>query len=124
METIVKDQEEALVNIIKKIFPNGKRISYLFHYKQDILRNLKSYGLYKKNLKKDSDIILEALGKIPFIYKGDIKIFDLECGNLIKEYPTYDNFINNYFIHNKKKYFEDGSLDYSTVSKDCRSNSF
>ena len=96
LETLVTDQEEALVNTIKKFFPNSKRISCLFHYKQDILRNLKSQGLYKKNSIKVSDIILEALGKIPFIYKGDIKKFDLECGNLIKVYPTYDNFINNY----------------------------
>ena len=124
LETIVTDQEEALVNSIKKFFPKCKRISCLFHYKQDILRNLKSYGLYKKSSKLDSDIILETLGKIPFIYKGDIKKVSLECDNLIKEFPNYDNFINNYFIRNKKKYFEDGSLDYSNVPKDCRSNSF
>ena len=46
LETIVTDQEEALVNTIKKFFPNSKRISCLFHYKHDILRSLKSYGLY------------------------------------------------------------------------------
>ena len=45
LEIIVMDQEEALVNTIKKFFPNSKRISCLFHYKQDILRNLKSYRL-------------------------------------------------------------------------------
>ena len=52
LETIVTDQEQALVNTIKKFFPKCKRISCLFHYKQDILRNLKSYGLYKKIQKK------------------------------------------------------------------------
>ena len=51
-ETIVTDQEIALINVIKKYFPNSHRIACLFHYKQDILRNLKTYGLYKKNLKK------------------------------------------------------------------------
>ena len=35
--------------------------------------------------------------------------------------PIYDNFINNYLIHNKKK--EDGSMEYSTLRKDCSSNS-
>ena len=46
-ETIVTDQEIALINVIKKYFPNSHRIACLFHYKQDILRNLKTYGLYK-----------------------------------------------------------------------------
>ena len=123
-ETIVTDQELALVNSIKKYFPNCKRISCLFHYKQDILRNLKSYGLYKKVSKLDSDNLLDALGRIPFIYKGDMKIFESECKKLSNEFPKYVNFINNYFITNKRKYFEDGSLDYSKVPKDCRSNSF
>jgi len=33
-ETIVTDQEVALINSINKFFPNNKRISRLFHYKQ------------------------------------------------------------------------------------------
>ena len=41
-ETIVTDQEIGLINATKKYFRNGQRISCLFHYKQDILRNLKS----------------------------------------------------------------------------------
>ena len=123
-ETIVTDQELALVNSIKKYFPKCKRISCLFHYKQDILRNLKSYGLYKKSSKLDSDNLLDALGRIPFIYKGDMKIFESEIKKLSNEYPKYVNFINNYILGNKKTYFEDGSLDYSKVPKDCRSNSF
>ena len=51
-ETIVTDQEVGFINATKKYFPNCQRISCLFHYKQDILRNLKSYGLYKKNIKQ------------------------------------------------------------------------
>ena len=123
-ETIVTDQELALINSIKKFFPNTKRISCLFHYKQDILRNLKKYGLYKQNYKAESDIIVDRFGLIPLLYKGDMKIFNQECDNLCKTYPRYHNFINNYFIKNKKEYFEDNSLDYSNIPKDCRTNSF
>ena len=85
-ETIVTDQEAALINVVKKFFPNSQRISCLFHYKQDILRNLKSYGLYKKNLKQNSDIILKKLGNLPFIYKGDLKIFEKECRDIKNNY--------------------------------------
>jgi len=123
-ETIVTDQEIALINVIKKYFPNSHRIACLFHYKQDILRNLKTYGLYKKKFKETSITLLEELGKIPFYYKGDINTFNEECKKLIENYPQYTNFINNYFIKNKKQCFIDQSLNYHLVPSDCRTNSF
>ena len=52
LQTVVTDQEKALIISIKKYFPNIKRIACLYHYKQDILPNLKSYGLFKKSQKK------------------------------------------------------------------------
>ena len=123
-ETIVTDQEVGLINVINKIFPNSQRIACLFHYKQDILRNLKSYGLYKASIKPQSNKLLEELGKIPFHYNGDMKIFDAECNRLIKKYPNHNNFIKNYFIANKRNFFEDQSLNYLRVTKDCRTNNF
>ena len=123
-ETIVTDQEIGLINGIKKFFPNSQRISCLFHYKQDILRNLKIYGLYKKSYKTESMSLLNDLGKIPFYYKGDMNYFDTECKLLIEKYPNHTNFINNYFISNKRYLFEDQSLNYNKVPDDCRTNSF
>ena len=52
INTIVTDTEKGLINIIKKYFPTSKRISCLYHYKQDLIRNLRSYGLYKKQIMK------------------------------------------------------------------------
>ena len=52
VQTIVTDQEIALVNNVKKYFPKSLRISCLFHYKQDLMKNLRTYGLMKKNLRK------------------------------------------------------------------------
>ena len=43
--------------------------------------------------------------------------------NIKKEYPKYKNYINNYYIKNKKP-FLDRSLDYCTIPKDCRTNIF
>ena len=71
-DTIVTDSEQALVNVIQEKFPNSQRISCLFHYKMDILRNLRSYGLYKAEYKNNSNIILEELSKLPIYYKGDM----------------------------------------------------
>ena len=39
IKSIVTDSEQALVNSVEKNFPNIQRISCLFHFKQDIVRN-------------------------------------------------------------------------------------
>lgn len=74
IRSIITDTEKALINVIKKYFPNSQRIVYYYHFKEDILRNLKSYGLYKENYKNISDLVLKKLDNLPFIYKGDNKI--------------------------------------------------
>ena len=39
------------------------------------------------------------------------------------QYPNYYNYITNYFISNKLRYFQDGTYDYSKFPPDIRSNS-
>lgn len=121
---IISDNEIALVNSINKKFINIKRISCYYHYKKNIIDNLKKYGLYKKNNKYTSDKIIKKLGMIPFKYKGNIRIFDDICNEIITEYPLYTNFINNYFINIKRIYFLNGAYDYYNIPNDCKSNSF
>ena len=53
-----------------------------------------------------------------------MEIFDKECRDIKENYPIYTNFIENYFIINKKIYFQDGSLNYFKVLKDCRTNNY
>ena len=124
LETIVTDQEKALINSLKKFFPNTQPISCLFHYKQDILRNLRLYGLYKKEFKEESKNLIKALGKLPFKYKGDISVIYKFCEDYIKNNVIYKNFLNNYFLPNKIPYFNDNSLNYFNIPKDCRTNNF
>ena len=38
--SVVTDTEIALINSIRKYFPNTQRIACFFHYNQDILRNM------------------------------------------------------------------------------------
>ena len=124
VKTIVTYQEKALINTVTTVFPKCQRISCLFHYKKDIIRNIKSYGLYNKANKNQSNIIIYKLGKLPFTYKGDIKYVIQETQNIINKYPIYKNFIENYFLKIHKEYFIDKSLDFSNIPNDCRSNSF
>ena len=45
IENVVTDQETALINTVNKYFPNAQRISCIFHYKTNIFKNYKKYGL-------------------------------------------------------------------------------
>ena len=53
-----------------------------------------------------------------------MNFFDKECKRLIENYKDYANFINNYFIKNKREDFANQSLNYHIIPNDCRSNSF
>ena len=48
VKIIVTDSENALYKTVKKYFPNSLRIACYFHYKNDIIRNIRMYGLFKK----------------------------------------------------------------------------
>ena len=41
LKSICTDTEIALINACMKIFPNIQRIGCFFHYKQDLIRNIK-----------------------------------------------------------------------------------
>ena len=124
IDTIVTDSEKGLINVVKKFFPTTRRISCLYHYKQDIILNLRIYGLYKKKIKKNSDFVLKKLGSLPFDYKGNITYLEEQLKTLINQKPLYENFLNNYFKKNKYPYFIDKSLDYHDLPYDCYTNNY
>ena len=123
-KVIVTDSESALRNSLKKIIPNVMYITCFFHYTQDILRNIRSYGLYKKEQKNKSDMIIKYLASIPLNYDGDMNYVETKLQNIINENPLYENFINNYFKKNKLQFFEDRSLNYHNIPREFRTNNF
>ena len=124
VKTVVTDSEKALINNVNRFFPNAQRVACYYHYKSDILRNIKSYGLYKNNMKIESNKLLRILSNIPFIYKGNIDIVNKILEHIKVKFVQYNNFIDNYFIPNKIQYFIDNSLNYSIIPDDCRTNNF
>ena len=80
----------------------------------------------KKN--KDIDInitkkIINELCIMPLKYNGNVNYVLDKIKELSKAYPYYNNFLNEYFVKNKIKYFIDDSLNYSKYPKNVRSNS-
>ena len=124
VETIVTDSEKALINAVKKYFPNVRRIACFFHYKQNIIKNIRNYGLYKKEHKINSDYIIKKLSYLPITYNGDYKICQNTLKNLKAKFPEYDNFLTNYFEKNFEIFFLDKSLDYQSIPSNCRTNNF
>ena len=73
-------------------------MSILKNFKQDILKNLKIYGLYKENNKAISDLVLKKLDNLPLIYRGNNEIILNSLNKIKKDYSKYTTFINEYFI--------------------------
>ena len=80
--------------------------------------------VYIKKDKEISDKIIQKLSNLPFEYNGNMNIINQRINNLIKKYPLYENYINNYFKVNKYEYFEDLSLDYNRIPIDFRTNNY
>ena len=65
----------------------------LFSLSQDKQRNLKLYGLYKKEHKEISDIIKRELTLLPLIYDTNIQTVLKKLNALVKQTPLYKNYI-------------------------------
>ena len=66
--------------------------------------------------------VLNEIGIIPLIYKGNMNKFNDLINKIIDSHPDYEEFITDYFIKNKKIYFQDGTYNYNLLPFDCRTN--
>ena len=101
---IITETELALINGINNIFKNIIRIGCYFHLKYDIRNELNKLHYFTSDKKEETETVLNELGIIPLIYKGSLDLFDKFIDNIIIKHPSYENFINDYFIQYKKKY--------------------
>ena len=84
-----------------------------------MIDQLKSEGLMKTKYKDTTIKIINSLTKLAVDYKGNLNIVNKTIENIKQKHPDYINFLNNYFIKNKLKYFISGELDYSSLPIDC-----
>ena len=128
IETITTDSEKALIKAIYNIFPKIKHFNCYYHYKQDLIRNFKKAGLYKKNSKdgekNECKNVINELGLLPINYNGDINYIINSLNEIVENYPNFKNIIEKYFKRYKMEYFINGDYNYSELPIDCRSNSY
>jgi len=93
----------------------------------NLINEAKKFGLLNyKNKNIDVNIneyIITELALLPLYYKGDVGIILNKVNEMSANYPIYYNYLHNYFLENKLKYFQDNSLNYYLCLKDVRSNS-
>ena len=99
----------------------------LVPFKSSSYKRSKNYGLFNsKNKEIDSNITYEIITQLSLLqlnYKGNIDYLTNQLNDILMQYPKYYNYIVNYFISNKLRYFQDGTYDYSQFPPDIRSNS-
>ena len=110
MKTITSDSETALINTINNNFSNAKKINCFFHYKSNIIKNVKQLGLCNKNNKNvDVNITKKIINDntlLTLSYNGNLNYVMNKIKDLSKVYPFYYNFLNEYFIKNKSNFFK------------------
>lgn len=65
----------------------------------DIIRNMKIYNLYNIF---NCDEIINKLGQLPLVYKENMKYFNDYINKLKNKNKPFKNYIENYFVKNKK----------------------
>ena len=80
-----------------------------YHYKVNILTNVKKYGLLNKNNIEinlnDIKNVIYQLGQLPILYNGDISIFNNKLKDIKNKFPYTKEFIDKYYEKNFKKFF-------------------
>lgn len=120
LETVACDFEVSLVNAIKSIFPNVRRIGCFYHFLAAIRR-----WLLGNDSSKDKNIIIyniiSVISSLPFTNPNDI----LDIPVIICSFNYLDNNSNvfeAYFHIQWMPYFENGDL-FSNLEPKVKSNS-
>ena len=128
LTSISTDFENGIINAIKLVFPEIRHVGCLFHYVQALYRNMKSLKLTNKNF--DHKGLLKDLSSLPFKFGKDKYIFDSIFDKykiLYEENIDISNNLNafrKYFNSFWLEFFYNGSLNYSKLDKNFRSNSY
>ena len=109
-----------MVNGLMTVFDNIQHICCYYHYKDDINKNIKKYNLNKIF---GSNEVKNELFRLPFIYRGSIKVYEETLKKLKIKHKHFTIVLYNYF-DKYKKYFLSGDYNYCNQIERIRSNSY
>ena len=116
------DFEMGLINSLSKILPNIKKVGCYFHYTRALRSKANKLKLLNSENKETTNSLLQHLYKALFIFPRDKNYINAIC-EFSKSYEYLNVFIG-YYKSQWYKYFENGMLDYSIITKSQRSNSY
>lgn len=120
LESYSTDYEISLLTALKKIFKGIKQIGCYFHYCKNIRKNAIKLKIINNKDSKCNELIKEIY-TLPFKYRGDY-------ANMEEIYTKFSNKKNkeflDYFKNQWERYFLNNMLNYSSVNKSIRSNSY
>ena len=128
LNSISTDFEIGLIKSIKILFPKTRHVGCLFHYVQALYCNMRALNLINKVFNHKG--FLKDLASIPFNLEKDKNIFDNIFDKYKKENEHNTNILDNlnafikYFDSFWIEFFYNGSLNYSKLDKNFRSNSY
>ena len=121
LKSYTVDFESGLINATKKILQKVRCIGFYYHNTRAIKEEAREMKLLTPDKYEKTEELLKELYTAPFIYYKDKNYINSICIKFEKNYK----FLENYIAYYKKqwfKYFENGMLDYSKITKGQRSN--
>ena len=93
INTITTDEEFALIKAIKNNFIYANHFLCLYHFKENVINELRIEGLMKNSSKVNSIEIANKLSKLTIDYNGSIKYITDVIEKIKFKNPEYINFI-------------------------------
>ena len=82
LSSYITDFEQALISALKSVLPKIKAIGCFYHFTRNIKEKLKDLNLNKKELNKENKELLNAIFRLPFVYKKNKNFIDNIFDNL------------------------------------------
>ena len=111
--------EIGLINALKETFKTAKPVGCFFHYTRALRKKAKEIGLLSETDKIGVKDLLKELYAAPFYYYKDKNKINSICKKFEEKNEKISKFIE-YFKSRWFKFFENGMLDYSTLTKSQR----
>ena len=123
LQTYTTDFETGLINALERVFINKRKIGCFFHYTRALKSKALEMKLFSTGLKELTKEFLHELYKAPFLIIKDKNFINSICEKYMEKEGRFKEYIY-YYKTQWTRFFNNGMLNYSDLSKYERSNSY